>query len=416
MRAADPEPLVRDALADLRSTGQPTGGGRVCVIAAGKAAWPMMRAATRALGARIALAAASGPRGAGGIDPRVEWFEGAHPLPDDASGRAGTRALAIAAEAKRAGDTLLVLLSGGGSAMLAAPVTPVPLAAKRALIQSLLLAGADIGQVNCVRKHVSSIKGGRLAAAAGRSVTIAISDVHQPEDDPGTIASGPTAADTSTARDALDVIGRLRVTPPAAVRAHLEAVRDGRAPETVRPGDPRLAAASFSVIANRRTAASGAELEARRRGYAVRVVDAPTRGEAREAGRRFAELAFATRPLAGAACVIASGETTVTVRGAGKGGRNQEFVLGAAPVLARGDRLALVASIGTDGVDGPTDAAGALAASTTLARCEALGIDLAAVLARNDAYPALQRLGDLITWGPTFTNVGDVHVLLTMGP
>lgn len=416
MRAADPEPFVRDALTDLLSTERVSGGGRVCVVAAGKAAWPMMRAATRALDARIATAVASGPRGAGDLDPRVEWIEGAHPLPDDASVRAGTRALDIAAEAKLAGDTLLALLSGGGSAMLAAPVPSIPLAAKRALIRALLLAGGDIAQLNCVRKHVSAIKGGRLAAAAGRSVTIAVSDVHLPEDDPGTIASGPTAPDTSTARDALEVIERLRVTPPAAVRAHLEAVRDGRAPETVRPGDPRLAAASFDVVANRRTAAKGAEREARRRGYAVHVVDAPTRGEAREAGRRFAELALATRPVAGAACVIASGETTVTVRGPGKGGRNQEFVLGAAPVLARGDRMALVASIGTDGVDGPTEAAGAVASSTTLARCDALGIDLAAVLARNDAYPALQRLGDLITWGPTFTNVGDVHVLLTMGP
>lgn len=416
MRAADPDPLVREALADLLSTGQLTGGGRVRVVAAGKAAWPMMRAATRALGASIASAVASGPRGPGELDPRVEWIEGAHPLPDDASVRAGTRALDIAAEAKLAGDTLLVLLSGGGSAMLAAPVPSVPLDAKRSLIQALLLAGADIAQLNGVRRHVSAIKGGRLAAAAGRSITIAVSDVHLPEDDPGTIASGPTAPDPSTARDALDVIERLRVTPPAAVRAHLEAVRDGRAPGTVRPGDPRLAGASFRVIANRRTAARGAEVEARRRGYAIHVVDAPTRGEAREAGRRFAEFAFATRPVAGSACVIASGETTVTVRGPGKGGRNQEFVLGAAPVLARGDRMALVASIGTDGIDGPTDAAGALALSTTLSRCEALGIDLAAVLDRNDAYPALRRLDDLITWGPTFTNVGDVHVLLTMRP
>jgi hydroxypyruvate reductase len=143
-------------------------------------------------------------------------------------------------------------------------------------------------------------------------------------------------------------------------------------------------------------------------------VDPPTRGEARDAGRRFAELALTTRPLAGPACLIASGETTVTVRGSGKGGRNQEFVLGAVRVLARAGVLAVIASAGTDGVDGPTDAAGAIASTATLARCEVLGIDLDDVLRRNDAYPALERLGDLIKWGPTLTNVGDLHVMLTM--
>ena len=374
----------------------------------------MTLAACAALGDRVVRAMGTGLRGVGALPRGVEWIDGAHPLPDVHSVRAGERALALAAVAKRAGEPLLVLLSGGGSSMLAAPPPDVPLRDKRTVIQGLLMAGADIGQLNCVRKHLSRIKGGRLGAAAGRSLTLAISDVHTPEDDPGTIASGPTSPDESTAAQALDTLEELRVVAPPSVRRHLEAVRDGLRPETIKPGDPALAAAVFKVIANRRTAMELARIEAARRGYAVRLVDPPTRGEARDAGRRFAELALATRPLAGPACLIASGETTVTVRGPGKGGRNQEFVLGAVPVLARAGVLAVIASAGTDGIDGPTDAAGATASTTTAARCETLGIDIDDVLRRNDAYPALERLGDLIKWGPTLTNVGDLHVMLTM--
>jgi hydroxypyruvate reductase len=377
----------------------------------------MTRAACLALEGNITEAIASGTPGDGVLDPVVEWVQGSHPLPDDESVRAGMRAREIADGAKRSGEPLLVLISGGASAMLALPAPGVPLADKRAVIDALLLAGADIGQLNCVRKHLSAIKGGQLAAAAaGRSLTLAISDVHLPEDDPATIGSGPTAADPSTAEEAIAVLDQFGIAAPSSVRSHLAAVRDGRAPETCKSGDPVLGGAVFTVIANRHTAVAGAEAAARRLGYEVHTIETATRGEAQIAGRRLAELTLAMRPRGGPVCVIASGETTVTVTGRGTGGRNQEFVLGAAPVLAASERPVLIASVGTDGIDGPTPASGAVASSTTLARLEGLGIDVADVLARNDAYPALERLGDLIAWGPTLTNVGDVHVVLTMRP
>jgi glycerate-2-kinase len=333
-------------------------------------------------------------------------------LPDGNSVQAAARALELAV--RTTADGLLVLLSGGGSAMLAAPADGLSLDDKRSAIDALLRSGADIVQLNCVRKHLSSIKGGRLALAAREIVTLAISDVHQPEDDPATIASGPTVADPTTYADALAVLSDVRCAVPPSVCRHLERGASGQIDETPKPGDVRLAGSTFEIVGNRRTAMEGAAREARRRGYLVRIIDPATRGEAREAGRIFAEIALATKPVAGPICLIASGEPTVRVTGSGRGGRNQEFVLGAAPALARKGELALVASIGTDGVDGPTDAAGAIAASTTVERLTVAGLRLDDVLARNDAYTALDRLGDLIKRGPTGTNVGDVHVALTM--
>jgi hydroxypyruvate reductase len=203
---------------------------------------------------------------------------------------------------------------------------------------------------------------------------------------------------------------------PSAVRAVLEAGAAGRIEETPKPGDPRLANSRWRVIGNRRTAMAGAEREAARRGYAVRVLDRPIRGEARDAGRSFVEDAVAASAGHARACVIASGETTVTVTGGGRGGRNQEFVLAAARPLAVAGLFGAVASAGTDGIDGPTDAAGGIATSSSVSRAATLGIDLDAHLARNDGYAALSRLGDLIIWGPTLTNVGDVQVVLTMSP
>jgi glycerate 2-kinase len=302
----------------------------------------MAAAAHAALGERIQASLVSGPRGAVNLPDAAEWMASAHPLPDDSSVRAGARALAIARDAKSAGDPLLVLLSGGGSSMLCAPAAGISLADKRAVVEALMRRGADIGQVNCVRTHLSAIKGGRLAAAAGRSVTLAISDVHDPEDDPATIASGPTFGNGTRPADALAVLDSLQIPAPASVRSHL---------------------------------------------LSQSVAGEPT-------------------------CVIASGETTVKVVGDGRGGRNQEFALGAAPLLARSAAV-LLASAGTDGIDGPTDAAGAIVTTTTIARAAAAGVDIARALARNDAYKALAWLGDLIITGPTGTNVGDLHILLT---
>ena len=372
----------------------------------------MARAAHASLGGRVTWSLVSGPRGRSELPQGVEWIAGAHPLPDAHSVRAGARALEIASRAREAGQPLLVLLSGGGSSMLCAPVPGVSLDDKREVFGALMRAGADITQLNCVRRHLSLIKGGRLAAAAGATVTVAISDVHEPPDDPATIASGPTVVDDSRCADALRVLDRFGVRAPRAVRAHLEA---GASAEVTTGGSPRPAGpATYRVIANRWTAMRGAQAAAERLGYSVRLVERATRGDAREAGRMFAREALTGAGERGPVCVIASGETTVTVAGAGQGGRNQEFALGAAAVLAESNRPAVLASAGTDGVDGPTDAAGGIATSSTWARSRAAGLDLGDVLARNDAYAALARLGDLVIWGPTLTNVGDVHLLLTM--
>ena len=318
------------------------------------------------------------------------------------------------ARADRGGTTLLVLLSGGASSLLAVPADGLSLSDKVETANALMNAGVAIADLNCVRKHLSAIKGGRLAAAASRVITLAISDVHGPvPDDPAVIGSGPTVADPTTFADALRIVraASLRSGLPPRVVTHLERGED----DTPKPGDPRLGSSAFEVIGNRETAMHGAAVEARRRGYAIGIVDAATGGEARLAGEAFAASALrraADHPL----CVIASGETTVHVRGAGRGGRNQEFALGAASLLSADRnpaRVAALASAGTDGIDGPTDAAGAIVDSTSIGRAARAALSIDAALASNGAYDFFAPLGDLIVWGPTGTNVGDLHVLLT---
>jgi glycerate 2-kinase len=265
-----------------------------------------------------------------------------------------------------------------------------------------------------VRKHLSRIKGGRLAAAAPRTITLAISDVHAPvEDDPSTIGSGPTVADGSTFAEAQSVIAASGAAAPAAVAAHLERGARGEIEETIKPGDSRLGASEHHVVGNRHAALEGAMSAAQARGYTVITIPDATSGEARTSGQDFLShgrwlAADVPRPV----CVLASGETTVAVRGNGKGGRNQEFALAGAPTIASAGRGALMASVGTDGVDGPTDAAGALVDSSTLERAQRAGVDWETALAANDAYRFFEPLGDLIKTGPTGTNVGDLHVLL----
>lgn len=374
----------------------------------------MAQAAIAVLGTRLVGGIISGPAGAGPLPREFEWAEGAHPLPNWKSVHAARRALDRAAEASRNDELLLVLLSGGGSAMLALPAPGLTLEDKRATIDVLSRGGVNITDLNTIRRHLSAIKGGRLSAThATRCLTLAISDVHIPQDDPATIASGPTVPDPTTFGDALRTVERSGIGVPARVRLHLERGAAGDLGETPKAGDPRLSRSVYEVIANRRTAMGGAMREAERRGYAVSVIDEPVHGEAADAGRAFAEFGRAegveTRPT----CVIASGETTVAVKGTGKGGRNQEFALGAALRLAH-PRPGVVASLGTDGIDGPTDAAGAIVTSETVSRARAWGVDLHDVLARNDTYTVLDKLEALIKVGPTFTNVGDVHVLLSV--
>ena len=309
---------------------------------------------------------------------------------------------------------MLVLLSGGASAMLAAPAEGLSLADKVETTSALLRAGVAIDGLNAVRKHLSRIKGGRLAATAGRTITLALSDVHGPsEDDPSVIGSGPTVADNTTYADALRVIGESGAKVPPGVVSHLKRGSRKEIAETLKPGDPRLLATTFEIIGNRHTVLKAALRAAQDRGYVSHVLPAATTGEAREAAQRFFEearwiAAAGARPV----CVLAVGETTVTVKGEGKGGRNQEFALALAPTIGEFGRATALASAGTDGIDGPTDAAGAIVDSSTLERAARAGVDWRQSLAANDSYHFFEPLGDLVRWGPTGTNVGDLQVFL----
>jgi glycerate 2-kinase len=361
---------------------------------------------------RAASGIVAGPRVVGvRIPESFEWFDASHPSPNAVSEAAGRRALSLASESGERGS-LLVLLSGGASSMVAVPAEGLSLKDKMVTARALMNAGAAIAELNCVRKHLSAIKGGRLAAAAaGRTVTLAISDVHGPiADDPAVIGSGPTVADPTTYADALHIVGQMGVRDslPEAVLAHLERGEH----ESPKPGDERLRQSDYEVIGNRQFAMAGAVQKATALGYAVHVFDEATSGDAREAGDRFAAAAFGVTK-GKRTCVIASGETTVKVRGGGRGGRNQEFALGALPAIDGARKSAVVlASAGTDGIDGPTDAAGAIVDSTTTMRAERQGLRAEAALKENAAYDFFQPLGDLIIWGPTGTNVGDIHVML----
>ena len=392
-------------------------GGRMPVVAAaGKAAAEMASAFVTALpraGAKGLIASPQPGSPAGGL----EWFDVGHPVPTAASAAAGRRALGLAA-GLAADEVMVLLLSGGASAGFAAPVEGVSLADKSAVTSVLLRAGVAIDGLNCVRKHLSAIKGGRLAVAAGgRIVTLAISDVVDPApDDPAVIGSGPTVPDPTTFADALEIC-RAASTGEELPRAALDALERGvrgEMEESPKPGDPRLAGAAYHLIGSRKDAVDGAAEAARELGYAVLVLDAPVTGEARKTAesyvRTVARLAHGQpRPL----CILSAGETTVQVKGEGRGGRNQELALAAAFHLTRRFPEAVVASVGTDGIDGPTDAAGALVDTTTPARAAERGLHRPEhYLAANDSYTFFEALGDLVRTGPTDTNVGDLQVAL----
>ena len=372
----------------------------------------MATSAWRLLGSRIRSGLLIGA-----VPDATAWpFEaiaGGHPVPTPGSERAGRRALAIAGSL-RADEILVVLLSGGASALMAVPAADVALDDKRATTQLLLRAGADIHALNTVRKHVSAIKGGWLAARApGSCRTFAISDVVG--DDLSAIASGPTVADSTTFGEALDIVRRFggEAAYPPAVVARLGRGARGEVPETPKPGDARLARASAAVIGGRGNAMDGAARQAETLGYHVVRIDDPVVGEARLAAPP--HLGAAVRRAAGVArpaCLVSSGETTVRVTGGGKGGRNQEFALASAEPLASLGGAAALASVGTDGVDGPTDAAGAIVDQTTIERARSAGLSPQAFLDDNNAYAFFAALGDLIHTGATDTNVGDLQVIL----
>ncbi len=476
----------------------------VVLVAAGKASDAMVRG-YRAAEYPIARGMMStthvddaGQRGDGNSHGDVRVFLAGHPVPTKESEAAGLHALQLMRSAN-ARTPVVVLLSGGASALLVAPAAGLTLADKMQTTRVLLAAGAAIHELNAVRKHLSAIKGGQLAAAgatvaatvdaaatprmadgaaatprmadgaaatapdgaaatartadgvattartadgaaaiartadrAGANAasiadaadvhTFALSDVISPmEDDPSVIGSGPTSPDATTFADALDALTRLRVrdeVPAAALRA-LEEGAAGRRAETPKPGDPRLSRARFTLIGSRRDAMSAARAEAERRGLATLVIDEPIAGEARDAAPRLlarAQALVREHSLPRPCCVIASGETTVRVTGQGLGGRNQEFALALVDPLAAtadADTATIAASIGTDGIDGPTDAAGAIVDSTTRDRAARAGLPPPATfLSNNDAYHFFDPLGDLIRLGRTDTNVCDLQLML----
>ncbi len=343
----------------------------------------------------------------------LEWIPSSHPLPDDRSVTAGRRAIQVAQQTDP-NDTLVVLLSGGASALMAVPAGTLTLEDKRTAVNALLKAGADITALNTIRKHLSAVKGGRLAAAApGPTVCLAISDVVG--DDLSVIGSGPTVPDPSTYRDAWHYIARFGVEAllTQAARDYLRAGLEGSIAETPKAGDPRFERSITRVIGGRFNAMSGAAETARGLGYDVIVSDEPVVGDARTMGPIFLErartlAAGAKRPVA----VIASGETTVKVVGTGRGGRNQEIALSVAAALANETVDVALGSFGTDGIDGPTDAAGAFADTTTIARAREQSLEADAFLADNNAYAFFKKLDDLIMTGPSTTNVGDLQVAL----
>ena len=412
--AVSPRVLVPAALggvaADLLA-----GAGMIAVVAVGKAAAAMSAALVAAAPDRIGASVTIGPH-------RPEdwsagpWITGGHPFATAGSVDGGRQALAIAAGVPADGR-LVVLLSGGASALMAAPAAGLALELKQQTARTMMDAGAAITELNAVRKHLSAVKGGRLAAACrGRTVTLAISDVVG--DDLSVIGSGPGVPDPSTWRDVADALAAFGGDRHAAeVLERAAAGRAGQLPETPKAADAAMARARAHVIGGRREAMAGAADAARRLGYDVVVHEPPVIGEARSAAVVWWDAIG--RPVAAGGrrlALISSGETTVRVVGDGRGGRNQEFALAMAAGLAHAPAPAVLVSMGTDGIDGPTDAAGALVDPTTLLRAGARGLDHPdTYLDRNDSAAFFDPLGDLLRPGPTGTNVGDLQVLL-VGP
>jgi len=412
LAAGDVRPLVVRALAGI----VPPEKGRVLVIGAGKASGAMAATVEGIWGDRIVDGLVAVKDGHVAPTRRVRLVEAGHPVPDERGAEAAEE-IRVLAEAAGADDLVLVLVSGGSSALTPAPAPPITLADKQDVTRLLLAAGANIGQLNTVRKHCSMLKGGQLARAASpaRVEALLLSDViGDPLD---VIGSGPTAPDDSTFAEALAVLDRfgLRGRAPSAVVERLERGARGEIPETPKGGDPLFARVRNTVIGNNALVVDAAALRARELGFAPHVLTRAFEGEAREAARGFVELARAIRegrgPIAPPACVIAGGETTVTVRGRGRGGRCQEFALAAALAMD-GMKNAVLLAAGTDGSDGPTDAAGAIVDGESAARGRAKGMNLKARLEDNDANPVFAGLGDLVVTGPTNTNLLDLYLLL----
>ena len=390
---------------------------RVVAVGAGKASARMAQALEAVLGTRLDDGLVIVKTGHTLATKRIAVLEAGHPIPDRAGLHATQRLLRLT-QRLTPRDLLIVLLSGGASSLLPAPVTGVTLADKQRTTRLLLRSGATINEINVVRKHLSLIKGGGLAASTrAKVVTLLLSDVIG--DDLGSIGSGPTAGDPSTFADAVSVLQRYRSwrTVPEAVRRYLDRGRKGDAPETLKPGSRRLRSVQHHIIGNNRLMLEAVARAAQQAGLHTTSISHPIVGEARTTVKQLTDLAKAITKghdrLKRPCCVVAGGETTVTVTGRGEGGRAQEFAASAAFEIA-GLPDAWVMALGTDGTDGPTDAAGAIVSGRTVERAKKLGIDLRSSLHRHNTYPALKALGCHVHTGPTGTNVNDLYLLLLL--
>lgn len=389
----------------------PSGGGKLVVLGAGKASAAMAMAVEQAWDGPLSGLVVT-RYGYGAPCQRITIAEAAHPVPDAAGLAASQRLLALA-QSLQAGDQVLCLISGGGSALLPLPLPGIRLEDKQQLSRSLLQCGASISEINCVRRHLSGVKGGRLAAACHPATltTLLISDV--PGDAPVDIASGPTVGDPTTCADALAVLARYHIALPPGVRQVLES----GAGESIKPGDPRLAGTRTHIVAAPRMALEAAAQVAHEAGITPYILSDAIEGEAREVGKVMAALARQVarhqQPFQTPCVLLSGGETTVTVKGHGQGGRNVEFLLSLAIALQGQSGIHALAG-DTDGVDGQQEIAGALISPDTLARARSLGIAPLAALDNNDGHGFFSALGDSVITGPTQTNVNDFRAILIL--
>jgi hydroxypyruvate reductase len=395
---------------------RPAPNGRVICLAAGKAAAAMAAAAERHYLGELGLApsllsgVATTRHGHGVPTRRIKVIEAGHPVPDEAGLKGAEQSLQLAQDAG-ADDLLLVLLSGGGSANWIAPVEGVSFAQKQQVTRALLRSGAPIGEVNTVRKHLSRIKGGRLARAGKRAeiVTLAISDV--PHDDASAIASGPTVPDPTTLADARGIVAKYGLEVDGAVRRALDDAKN----ESCKPGDSAFARAQFELIARPKASLDAAIKLAKDAGYQIVDLGADLEGEARSVAADHAKLALQALGDGKRVAILSGGELTVTVRGNGRGGPNQEYALALAGLLHDTPGISALAG-DTDGADGgAADPAGAMIDQTTFAKMKSLGLDAGAYLDNNDATAFFTATGDLLLTGPTLTNVNDIRVILVDG-
>jgi hydroxypyruvate reductase len=418
MRAAAPD-LLRHLFAVAVGAAQasvcvptqlpPPPRGRTVVVGAGKASAAMARALEQHWPSSLSGLVVTREGYTLECD-RIEIVTAAHPVPDGAGLRAAERLLRLVAGLGPE-DLVIALLSGGGSALLPLPAPGLTLADKQEISRALLRSGATISEMNCVRRHLSAIKGGRLAAAChpARVWSLLISDI--PGDSPVDIASGPTVADPSTCADALRILERYRIAIPVAARAVLASGTG----ESIKPGDPRLVRADYRLVATPQMALEAAAAAARAAGFAAHILGDAIEGEARDVGRMMAgialQIAKRDQPLRAPCVLLSGGETTVTVRGSGRGGRNVEFLLALGLGLQGHPRIHALAA-DTDGVDGQEEIAGALLTPDSLARAEVLGISARGMLDDNDGHSFFGALGDSVITGPTLTNVNDFRAIL----